>query len=606
MLLMTACQQMEFIPNVKKDVVSVVQGDGFTLVGYTEPQTRTSFGSPVGNSIPFSWSAGDRIGINVQAELMDGDEVVGYAPEYILSNKLEVSSPSAEFTFSYGSVTCGDVVYYGAQVQNNYDQWADEGEEWTTTIYANVKTEQTGSPEDLGLSGDFGYAEINENNTFTLNHATSYLWLNSYSSNIETKVEGVRITATSKIAGQAEFVDGSLGEGTSFTMSIRFPQPKRLLKESSSTDIWAAAVILPINTTTLTVEYDFVGNTTATYTYNAKDIKAGNTYRISQNVTSTGEAYQLKVLTFEDGDAKFDGYTLAYANYGMGQEILKWSDLIDDPMYGGPLIYGDWQFTEYYWYDQYNTELYHYFPENGTYCYSGGGHAISNVWGEGYDDADRNDHIAKYYGEDYVDQWMQKDANGNYIIDPNTGKPKPKPGADGALGWFLVQLMAPIQPHSGENFAVHYGYKDFFSYIVNLPELSFYDEQQRIIDHMYVTNTNYTLNQLVNGVKSEEGNTFGGSWEGLNDDAWLKIVAYGYDSFDADPIYDEPTSTTEFYLVQGMKVVETWQKWDLSVLGPVAKVRFNFLYSESMGGSYGFTIPGYFAYDDVAVRFPAE
>ena len=123
---------------------------------------------------------------------------------------------------------------------------------------------------------------------------------------------------------------------------------------------------------------------------------------------------------------------------------------------------------------------------------------------------------------------------------------------------------------------------------------------------MYVTNTNYTLNQLVNGVKSEEGNTFGGSWEGLKDDAWLKIVAYGYDSFDADPLYDEPTSTTEFYLVQGMEVVETWQKWDLSVLGPVAKVRFNFLYSESMGGSYGFTIPGYFAYDDVAVRFPAE
>ena len=119
MLLLTACQQMEFTPNVKKDVVSVVQGDGFTLVGYTEPQTRTSFGSPVGNSIPFSWSAGDRIGINVQAELMDGDEVVGYAPEYILSNKLEVSSPSAEFTFPYGSVTCGDVVYYGAQVQNN-------------------------------------------------------------------------------------------------------------------------------------------------------------------------------------------------------------------------------------------------------------------------------------------------------------------------------------------------------------------------------------------------------------------------------------------------------------------------------------------------------
>jgi hypothetical protein len=38
-------------------------------------------------------------------------------------------------------------------------------------------------------------------------------------------------------------------------------------------------------------------------------------------------------------------------------------------------------------------------------------------------------------------------------------------------------------------------------------------------------------------------------------------------------------------------------------LGAVAKVRFNFHYSDEMGGRYGFTIPGYFAYDDVAVRF---
>ena len=120
-----------------------------------------------------------------------------------------------------------------------------------------------------------------------------------------------------------------------------------------------------------------------------------------------------------------------------------------------------------------------------------------------------------------------------------------------------------------------------------------------MIDHMWVTNTNYTLNQLYNGVKSEEGNTFGGDWSGLTEDAWLKIVAQGFEG-----VYDdEPTSEAEFYLVNGYNVVEDWQKWDLSGLGKVAKVRFNFLYSEEMGGRYGFTIPGYFAYDDVAVRF---
>ncbi len=287
--------------------------------------------------------------------------------------------------------------------------------------------------------------------------------------------------------------------------------------------------------------------------------------------------YELRILTFEDEDARFEPYELDYA----GVEITTWSDLVDDPQYGGPLTYGDYMSAMYTWWDEGNTELMHIFPDNYAYCYWGGGHAISNYWGEGFTDEDRNVHIAKYYGEDYV-------AN--------------NAGNDSMLGWFNLQLMVPVAPHSGNNFVVHYGYKDFFTYVENLPELIFADGEARVIDHMYVTNTNYTLNQLYMGVKSEAGNSFGGSWEGLTEDAWLKIVAQGFDDVAADA-YAEPISEVEFYLVNGMEVVTDWQKWDLSSLGAVAKVRFNFSYSEEMGGKYGFTIPGYFAYDDVAVRF---
>ena len=46
-----------------------------------------------------------------------------------------------------------------------------------------------------------------------------------------------------------------------------------------------------------------------------------------------------------------------------------------------------------------------------------------------------------------------------------------------------------------------------------------------------------------------------------------------------------------------------YEKITIFGLGEVAMARFNFLYSDEMGGRYGFTIPGYFAYDDVAVRF---
>ena len=287
--------------------------------------------------------------------------------------------------------------------------------------------------------------------------------------------------------------------------------------------------------------------------------------------------YELRVLTFEDEDAMFSPYTLDYA----GVEIATWSDLIDDPQYGGPLTYGDYMSAMYTWWDEGNTELMHTFPDNYAYCFWGGGHAVSNYWGEGFTDEDRDIHIAKYYGEDYV-----ADNAGN----------------DSMLGWFNLQMMVPVAPHSGDNFVVHYGYKDFFSYVENLPEIVFADGVARVIDHMYITNTNYTLNQLYMGVKSEAGNSFGGNWTGLNDNAWLKIVAQGFDDVDADASA-EPVSEVEFYLVQGEDVVVDWQKWDLSELGAVAKVRFNFLYSDDMGGKYGFTIPGYFAYDDIAVRF---
>ena len=70
--------------------------------------------------------------------------------------------------------------------------------------------------------------------------------------------------------------------------------------------------------------------------------------------------YELRVLTFEDQDARFESYWLDYA----GVEITTWSDLIDNPQYGGPLTYADMSSAEYHWYDEGNTELSHTFPYN--------------------------------------------------------------------------------------------------------------------------------------------------------------------------------------------------------------------------------------------------
>ncbi|MBO7291845.1 MAG: hypothetical protein J6U55_04615, partial [Bacteroidaceae bacterium] len=84
---------------------------------------------------------------------------------------------------------------------------------------------------------------------------------------------------------------------------------------------------------------------------------------------------ELRILTFEDADAKFAPYEL----YG-GASIKTWSDLIDDMQYGGSLTYTDYMTDIYWWHDAGNTELFHSF-ETPLW---GGGHVVSNYVIEDY------------------------------------------------------------------------------------------------------------------------------------------------------------------------------------------------------------------------------
>ena len=548
--LLVACQNNDpFTPSTEPLVVT----------GYNGVQSRTAFGTPDSSVIPYIWSAGDRVWLGGQQ-----------------SSPLTEDSPLARFEFDGGTAIIGSEghIFYNMTDEAN-----------------SAKVLATQSADgNLGNDGDFGYALLDEFNTFCLEHKTAYIWFDTKTTDDDMpKLNSIKVsTEGAPIAGERTYNvangdwDNTITNGSS-TITLNFDGGKQL--QSANEGVMAAMVVLPAEVagTKITVVYTFADGSTFTEIKSpSNDFTSGATQRIEtiinkEKLVAPGPDYELRVLTFEDEDKQFSPYTLDYA----GADIETWSDLIDDPQYGGPLMYGDFTTAAYTWWDEGNTELCHTFPDNYAYCYWGGGHAISNYWGEGWADEDRNNHIAKYYGEDYVAE---------------------NAGNDAMLGWMNVQLMIPVEAHSGDNFAVHYGYKDEESYIENLPEISFADDVARVIDHMWVTNTNYTLNQLVNGVKSEEGNNFGGNWEGLTEDAWLKLVAQGFDDVDADA-YAEPISEVEFYLVQGENVVTDWEKWDLSGLGAVKKVRFNFLYSEEMGGKHGFTIPGYFAYDDIAVRF---
>ncbi len=245
--------------------------------------------------------------------------------------------------------------------------------------------------------------------------------------------------------------------------------------------------------------------------------------------------YELRVLTFEDGD--YRGKQSNASSY--------WSDFIPtDGEYGN----GN---GHYAWYDEGNTEL--AFTPSTTALFPGyGGHALSNFVGSDLSQGDYTHDLQAYNVEG---------------------------GANGS-----------------ENFCVHFGYVDESEYGMQneLIYFEFGDGEARVIDHMFVTNTTYVFNLLTNG----------DGWQvpaGAGEESWYKIVAYGYDE------NDEKSGEAEFYLwTAGRQGVKEWTKWDLSSLGKVVRVAFNLVGSDDLYGDYGLGVAGYFAYDDVAVRFEKE
>lgn len=223
-----------------------------------------------------------------------------------------------------------------------------------------------------------------------------------------------------------------------------------------------------------------------------------------------------------------------------------WSDFIPEGQYGGG-------HGSYVWYDEGNTELL-FVPVMGDFGYYAGHAGVSN-----------------YVGTDWENE-------GDFNHD--------------------LQAYNVTGGKSGQNFNTHFGYVDDSAFGMNntMPSLEFADCVARVIDHMWVTNTTYVYNQL-------QAAGFGSTYV-LSDESTYKIIAYGYNSLDEDA---EPVASTEFYLLnKGKKFVTEWTKWDLSPLGEVVKVAFNLEGSEDMNGDYGLSVPGYFAYDDVAVRFKIE
>lgn len=262
----------------------------------------------------------------------------------------------------------------------------------------------------------------------------------------------------------------------------------------------------------------------------------------------------MKVLYNENEDYYYneevesDEYDLAvltfedddYKGEGNMLEECDWSSLIDNPQYYGPLLYGN---EIYWWWDENNTNLY---SENGDKYWSGGT-AVSNYVSTTYE-------------------------NGGYTTQLEAYNPE---GGKGG--------------HNGsDNFLVCFGYEDDYSYGA-CPVIEF-AEGTGIIDHLYINLGTYGIHSAILGDSFSSAAT-------ESDYVDVLAEALGED--------DQPTGkSTSIRVVDGKNVKMIWTKWDLSVLGECAKVRFN--YSTTLTGSYGLNFPAYILLDDIAVRVPKK
>ena len=277
----------------------------------------------------------------------------------------------------------------------------------------------------------------------------------------------------------------------------------------------------------------------AVYTWTLNEQVIGNEASLVYTFPEAGDfAVSVSVET-EGGNAQASTNVKVKENTAvLTFEGEYWDALIDDPQYGGPLLYGEYDEanytylgTDYSWHDQDNTELASELCEsNGAAIYWNGGHAVSN----------------------YTDQAATTD--------------------------YTLQLAIPLSGgHSGSNFCVHNGFKSEYS--KNVGYFYFKDGVGRTIESMYVTNTSYYLGTVE---------TLAGA------DDWTKVTATGYDA--AGTV----TGTSEFYLTENGQSINAWTLWDLTGLGAPVKVEFDI--TSSIQNEYGMAAPGYFAYDDVTVR----
>ncbi len=148
-------------------------------------------------------------------------------------------------------------------------------------------------------------------------------------------------------------------------------------------------------------------------------------------------------------------------------------------------------------------------------------------------------------------------------------------------------------------FAVINGYSDNNS-MSSMAQFSFTANAEYTVESIEICPPSYLYGVITAGnqVESLDANSL------INAKGWFKIMAYGYDA------NGDPTNgglPVEKYICDyradanpKVPIATTWQTWDLSALGKVNTVKFNFDGSDK--GSFGLNTPAYMCIDDIRLR----
>ncbi len=184
-------------------------------------------------------------------------------------------------------------VFESLETTDTYDVFYNlTGPAAATALIPAEQTQQAAGELNLGQNGDFGYATA-QNGTFTLEHATSYVWFDTYSSDVTSNLLSITLSVSGgqTIAGEAAFADGKLGDckgSSSVTLSFG-EEGVALPSQSNDTDVFAAMVLYPadLSTATVSIVYKFADGSVYLQTKSGKTLTPGHTLRLSTQIAKS-------------------------------------------------------------------------------------------------------------------------------------------------------------------------------------------------------------------------------------------------------------------------------------------------------------------------------